>query len=53
MLEKIKSDVINILIPRVLKSLKSDTKKLFQDNITYHVNPTESLLLVDLMGILD
>ncbi len=45
MLEKIKSDVINILIPRVLKSLKSDTKKLFQDNITYHVNPTGKFVI--------
>ena len=45
MLEKIKSDVINILIPRVLKSLKSDTKKLFQDNITYHVNPTGKFII--------
>jgi S-adenosylmethionine synthetase len=45
MLEKIKSDVINILIPRVLKYLKSDTKKLFQDNITYHVNPTGKFVI--------
>jgi len=45
MLEKIKSDVINILIPRVLKNLKSDTKKLFQDNITYHVNPTGKFVI--------
>ena len=45
MLEKIKSDVINILIPRLLKNLKSDTKKLFQDNITYHVNPTGKFVI--------
>ena len=45
MLEKIKSDVINILIPRVLKNLKSDIKKLFQDNITYHVNPTGKFVI--------
>ena len=45
MLEKIKSDVINILIPRVLKNLKPDTKKLFQDNITYHVNPTGKFVI--------
>jgi len=45
MLEKIKSDVINILIPRVLKNLKRETKKLFQDNITYHVNPTGKFVI--------
>ena len=45
MLEKIKSDVINILIPRVLKNLKSDTKKLFKENITYHVNPTGKFVI--------
>ena len=45
MLEKIKSDVINILIPRVLKNLKPDTKKLFQDNIKYHVNPTGKFVI--------
>ena len=45
MLEKIKSDVINILIPRLLKNLKSDTKKLFQDNITYHVNLTGKFVI--------
>ena len=45
MLEKIKSDVINILIPRVLKNLKSDTKKLFKENIIYHVNPTGKFVI--------
>ena len=45
MLEKIKSDVINILIPRVLKNLKSDIKKLFRDDITYHVNPTGKFVI--------
>ena len=45
MLEKIKSDVINILIPRVLKNLKPETKKLFKDNITYHVNPTGKFVI--------
>jgi S-adenosylmethionine synthetase len=45
MLQKIKSDVINILIPRVLKNLKPETKKLFEDNITYHVNPTGKFVI--------
>lgn len=39
---RIKSDVINILIPRVKEKyeFREDISKLFNDNITYHVNPT-------------
>lgn len=42
MQSRIKSDVINILIPRVKEKYKfrEDISKLFNDNITYHVNPT-------------
>ena len=40
MLAKIKSDVINILVPRVVKQLPPETQALFTDSITYHVNPT-------------
>jgi S-adenosylmethionine synthetase len=40
MLAKIKSDVINILIPRIKKLLPAETQALFTDDITYHVNPT-------------
>jgi S-adenosylmethionine synthetase len=40
MLQKIKADVINILIPRVKNLLPEETQKLFTDKITYHVNPT-------------
>ncbi|MDC0467437.1 methionine adenosyltransferase [Bacteroidia bacterium] len=40
MLSKIKSDVINILVPRVVKQLPAETQALFKDSITYHVNPT-------------
>jgi S-adenosylmethionine synthetase len=40
MLKKIKSDVINILIPRVMAKLPEPIQKLFNDEITYHVNPT-------------
>ena len=40
MLQKIKSDVINILIPRVKAKLPVHTQQLFNDQITYHVNPT-------------
>ncbi len=40
MLETIKNDVINILIPRVKVQLPKHLQDLFTDNITYHVNPT-------------
>ena len=40
MLEKIKRDVIEILIPRVKAKLPSHIQSLFNDQITYHVNPT-------------
>ena len=40
MLDKIKSDIVSILIPRVIKNLQPDIKKLFGKDITYHVNPT-------------
>ncbi|MBK5722378.1 methionine adenosyltransferase [Dysgonomonas sp. Marseille-P4677] len=42
MQRKIKEDVINILIPRVKEKYKfrEDIVCLFNDNITYHVNPT-------------
>ena len=37
---QIKKDVINILIPRVKKLLKSSLQKLFTNDISYHINPT-------------
>ncbi len=40
MLKKIKEDVIHILIPRVKAKLPSSIQALFNDQITYHVNPT-------------
>ncbi len=40
MLKKIKADIINILIPRVKAKLPAETQKLFNDQITYHINPT-------------
>jgi S-adenosylmethionine synthetase len=45
MLAKIKSDVISILIPRVIESLPIEIKALFNDNITYHVNPTGKFVI--------
>ncbi len=44
MLEKIKSDVINILIPRV-KAKYEKYAHLFNDNIKYHINPTGKFVI--------
>lgn len=40
MLTKIKKDIVEILIPRVVANLPEQNRKLFTDNITYHINPT-------------
>jgi S-adenosylmethionine synthetase len=40
MLAKIKKDIIEILIPRVVAKLPKHIQKLFTDNIKYHINPT-------------
>jgi S-adenosylmethionine synthetase len=40
MLNKIKEDVINILVPRVKNLLPYNIQNLFNENINYHVNPT-------------
>jgi len=45
MLEKIKSDMINILIPRVKSKLSNGLQGLFDDAIEYHVNPTGKFVI--------
>ena len=45
MLEKIKKDIISIIIPRVKKQLKPNLQKLFNDKITYHINPTGKFVI--------
>lgn len=45
MLKKIKADIINILIPRVKKSLPAHIQKLFTDKIKYFVNPTGKFVI--------
>jgi len=40
MLAKIKKDIVEILIPRVVEKLPSHIQELFTDQITYHINPT-------------
>jgi S-adenosylmethionine synthetase len=44
MLDTIKNDVINIVIPRVKAKCKKDVQKLF-NNITYHINPTGKFVI--------
>ena len=45
MLAKIREDVINIVIPRVKAQLKPEIQALFNDKITYHVNPTGKFVI--------
>ncbi len=45
MLEKIKEDIIAILIPRVKAKLKPNIQALFNDAITYHINPTGKFVI--------
>ncbi len=45
MLETIKKDVINILVPRVKSQLGKDLQKLFDSKIIYHVNPTGKFVI--------
>ena len=45
MLAKIREDIINIVIPRVKKQCKSTIQKLFNDKITYHINPTGKFVI--------
>ncbi len=45
MLKKIKDDVINILVPRILKKLPKRVQKLFKGEIKYFVNPTGKFVI--------
>ncbi len=45
MLAKIKHDIITILIPRIIAKLPASIKALFNDEITYHVNPTGKFVI--------
>jgi S-adenosylmethionine synthetase len=45
MLAKIKKDIIEIIIPRVKKQCKPSIQKLFNDKITYHINPTGKFVI--------
>jgi len=45
MLDKIKKDIKEILIPRVKAQLPEYVQKLFNDEITYHINPTGKFVI--------
>lgn len=45
MLNKIREDIINILIPRVKASLPAHIQGLFNDDIKYHINPTGKFVI--------
>lgn len=45
MLDTIKKDIKAILIPRVISKLPKTIQALFNDNITYHINPTGKFVI--------
>jgi len=45
MLLKIKKDMLEILIPRVKEQFPEYVQKLFNDDITYHINPTGKFVI--------
>ncbi|SFR32652.1 methionine adenosyltransferase [Robiginitalea myxolifaciens] len=45
MLRRIQEDILKYLIPRVRQSLPDRIAKLFNDDITYHINPTGKFVI--------
>jgi len=45
MLAKIKEDIVSILIPRLIAKLPVNLQKLFNADITYHINPTGKFVI--------
>ncbi|MBT6568662.1 MAG: methionine adenosyltransferase [Flavobacteriales bacterium] len=45
MLAKIKKDIVEILIPRVVAQLPVSLQALFNDDIRYHINPTGKFVI--------
>lgn len=45
MLAKIRKDIVTILIPRVIAKLPKAIGLLFNDDITYHINPTGKFVI--------
>ncbi|WP_055443654.1 methionine adenosyltransferase [Lacinutrix himadriensis] len=45
MLAKIRKDIVDILIPRVVAKLPENLQALFNDDIKYHINPTGKFVI--------
>ncbi|MFD0835152.1 methionine adenosyltransferase [Mariniflexile aquimaris] len=45
MLAKIRKDIVNILIPRVMAKLPENIQALFNSDIKYHINPTGKFVI--------
>jgi S-adenosylmethionine synthetase len=45
MLDKIRTDITSILIPRVKAQMTPAVQRLFTDDITYHINPTGKFVI--------
>jgi len=45
MLAKISNDIIHLLIPRIKSKLDASLQLLFDENITYHINPTGKFVI--------
>jgi len=45
MLDQIRKDIVNILIPRLKSKLPANLQKLFTEGIKYHINPTGKFVI--------
>jgi len=45
MLAKIRKDIVEILIPRVIAQLPTELQELFNSDIKYHINPTGKFVI--------
>ena len=45
MLAKIRKDIVEILIPRVIAQLPAELQELFNSDIKYHINPTGKFVI--------
>ncbi|MEE9349010.1 MAG: methionine adenosyltransferase [Flavobacteriaceae bacterium] len=45
MLKTIKTDIVDVLIPRVIAKLPAKIQALFNEKITYHINPTGTFVI--------
>ena len=43
--DQIEQDIKKIVIPEVIQTLKPELRKLFDDKITYHINPTGKFVI--------